>query len=230
MMNLEEYIYEKTVQCPICENEFKVFAAKQKAYSVKSRDTDFCITYKDINPLLYDIWICQLCGYAAQKSTFSDISFKRGKLIEQFITPKWVARETEKVIDYETAISNFKLALISAQISRAKASEVAGLCLRIAWIYRFMEQEKNEEQFLRYALEKYLEAFSKERFPLENMDEPTVRYLIGELYFRLGNYEEAAMWFSKVLNIRGASERIMNLTREQWQLVKEKLKKENGQK
>ena len=38
----------------------------------------------------------------------------------------------------------------------------------------------------------------------ENMDEPTVTYLIGELYRRLGKPEEAATRFSKVINSRAA--------------------------
>jgi uncharacterized protein (DUF2225 family) len=224
-MSLEDCLYEKTIECPVCGNSFQVNVVKQKAYIVESRDSDFCVHYKEINPLLYDVWICQLCGYAAQKNTFSDITFKRGKLIKDFITPKWVARETEKIIDYKKAISRFKLALISAQISKAKASEVAGICLKIAWTYRFMEQTENEIHFLQNALEKYLEAYAKERFPYENMDEPTVTYLIGELHRRTGNPEEAATWMSKVINSRAGSERIQKLAREQWQLIKEELKK-----
>ncbi|WP_341876795.1 DUF2225 domain-containing protein [Defluviitalea saccharophila] len=227
-MSLEDYLYEKTVECPVCGNTFTVIAVKQKAYVVESRDTDFCVRYKEINPLLYDVWICQLCGYAAQKSTFPDISFKRAKLIQEYITPKWVARESEKIIDYDKAISRFKLALISAQISKAKASEVAGLCLKIAWTYRFMGETEKEKNFLTNALDKYLEAYAKERFPLENMDEPTVTYLIGELYRRLGNLEEAATWYSKVINTRAGSERVQKLAREQWHLVKEELKKNSA--
>lgn len=225
MSNLKDNLYEKSVQCPVCGNSFKVLAVKRRAYVVKSRDTDFCVTYKDINPLLYDIWICQLCGYAAQKSTFFNITYKRSELIQKHITPKWVARESVSVIEYETAISRYKLALISAQISRAKASEIAGLCLKIAWLYRFTKQPKNELDFLKYALEKYVEAFSKERFPLENMDEPTAMYLIAELYRRLGNLDEAARWFNKVISLKSVSERISRLARDQWQLLREDIKK-----
>lgn len=223
-MSNEYYIYEKNVECPVCGNTITVYAVKQKAYVVESRDTDFCVRYKDFNPLLYDVWICQFCGYAAQKNTFSNITYKRAQFIQQHITPKWVAREFEKTIDYEKAISRFKLALISAQISKAKASEVAGLCLKIAWTYRFMGEPEKEKTFIAHALDKYLEAYDKERFPLENMDEATVTYLIGELHRRLGNFEEAVVWFSKVINSRVGSERVQKLAREQWHLVKEELK------
>lgn len=222
----EEYLYEKSVECPVCGNNFKVIAVKQKGYVVSHRDSDFCIHYKDVNPLLYDVWICQLCGYASLKNTFSDISFKRAKLIKEYITPKWVARESEKVIDYENAISRFKLALISAQISRAKASEIASICLKIAWIYRFMESPENEKQFIEHALDKYVEAYSNERFPWENTDETTAAYIIGELYRRIGNLEEAAKWLSKVISARVGPERVIKLAKEQWQIVKEELKNE----
>ncbi|WP_058486433.1 DUF2225 domain-containing protein [Defluviitalea phaphyphila] len=223
-MNLEEYLYEKNVECPVCGNKFKAIEVKQKAYVVDYRDSDFCVHYKNINPLLYDVWICQLCGYASLKRTFSDMSFKRAELIKKYITTKWVAKESEKVIDYESAIKRFKLALISAQISKAKASEIASICLKIAWIYRFMDNVENEKQFLQYAIDKYTEAYLQESFPVENLDKTTAEYLIGELNRRVGNLEEAVTWFNKVMSDRTASERIMKLCREQWNIVREKLK------
>jgi hypothetical protein len=224
-MCVDNFLYEKSVECPVCGNTFTVTAVKKKAYMVESRDTDFCVHYKALNPMLYDVWICQLCGYAALQSSFPNITPKRAKLIQEYITPKWVARETEKIITYEKAVNRFKLALISAQISKAKASEVAAICLRIAWLYRFMNDEEKERTFLSNALEKYLEAYANERFPLENMDEATVIYLIGELHRRLGNNEEAVVWFSKVINSRAGTERIQKLARDQWHLVKDELKK-----
>ena len=40
----------------------------------------------------------------------------------------------------------------------------------IAWTYRFMGETEKERIFAN-ALDKYLEAYAKERFPLENMDD-----------------------------------------------------------
>ena len=93
MSSLDDKLYEKSVECPVCGNQFKVLAVKRKAYIVESRDTDFCVTYKDINPLFYDVWICQLCGYAAQKSTFSKITYKRSELIKKHITQDGLLRK-----------------------------------------------------------------------------------------------------------------------------------------
>lgn len=229
MSSLDDKLYEKTVECPVCGNVFKVTAVKRKAYVVESRDTDFCVKYKDINPLFYDVWICQLCGYAAQKSTFSKITYKRSQLIKKHITPRWVAKKEPAVIEYEAAINKYKLALINAQISKAKDSEIAGICLKIAWLYRFMGKKENELHFLNHALNKYVDAFSKEKFPVENMDEATVMYLIAELYRRVGNFEESARWFNKVISQRGLPERILNLAREQWSLLREDLKNEKSE-
>ena len=91
-----------------------------------------------------------------------------------------------------------------------------------------MGKEEDELHFLKHSLDKYLEAFSSERFPLENMDEATVMYLIAELHRRVGNLEESARWLNKVISLKGIPDRISKLAREQWQSLRETLKEEKA--
>ena len=222
--DIEQYLYKKSINCPVCENDIEVTVVKQKGYQVKERDTDFCITYKSINALLYDVWLCPMCGYSALKNYFPTIPIKRGKLIQEFITKKWVAKHFDDVLNYSQSLAKYKLALISAQVSGAKASELANICLKIAWIYRFMEDENKELQFLNYAVGKYEEAFNKEKLPWDTIDEPTAMYLLGELNRRVGNLEQASSWFSKVVSQRLGSTNILNMARDQWHMIKETIK------
>ena len=91
----------------------------------------------------------------------------------------------------DTAVEAFKLVLISHDLRGAKASEFAKVCLRIAWMHRYKGDEEEETRFIRYALEHYKQAYEKEPFPADKLDENTCEYIIGELSFRVGEYSEA---------------------------------------
>ena len=56
------------------------------------------------------------------------------------------------------------------------------------------------------------------------MDENTCTYLVGELARRLGHYEEASRWISRVLTARDANERIKAKAREAKELIAAALK------
>lgn len=223
---MNELLYEKKVECPVCDHHFSTIAVKKKAYKVERRDSDFRSYYKEIDPLYYDVWICSKCGYAALQNHFLTITTKRAGFVKEWITPRWVERELNKEVDINGALERYKLALITAQITKAKAGELGIICLKIAWLYREKESLEKENEFLQHALEMLLQAFNSERPPIEGMDEYTVMYLIGELYRRVGNSEEAALWMSKIISTRNASSLIMNMAKEQWQIIKQEIKKE----
>lgn len=86
---MDDAFYEKNINCPVCESEFAVTKVKTKACKVTSRDTDYCIFYENVNPLFYDIWVCEECGYAALNDRFVEISdSKSGKLYKE-LAVKW---------------------------------------------------------------------------------------------------------------------------------------------
>src|SRR3712207_7433417 len=41
------HLYDKSISCPVCDNEFTVKAIKTSSYKMKSRDSDFFIRYED---------------------------------------------------------------------------------------------------------------------------------------------------------------------------------------
>ena len=49
-----EGLYNKEVVCPVCSQKFQATKVKARACKVKSRDSDFCVHYEGINPILYD--------------------------------------------------------------------------------------------------------------------------------------------------------------------------------
>lgn len=217
-----EGIYDKEIVCPVCSKNTMVTKVKAKACKVASRDTDFCVYYEGVNPMFYDIWVCEHCGYAAQADKFEEINGRDSKLILQSIAPRWSQRSFAGERSIDNALETFKLALLNLNVRKAKSSEFAKICIRIAWLYRIKKDEK-EMEFLNFALKHYSDAYEKERFPVDKLDEYTCMYMIAELHRRVGNNEEAIKWFSRLMSSSGArsNARLVESARDQYQLVKD---------
>lgn len=215
-------IYDKEIICPVCSKKTIITKVKSKACKVSSRDTDFCVYYEGINPILYDVWVCENCGYSSMSDKFETINAREAKLILETITPKWVKRSMSGDRSIDNSIEAFKLALLNLQIRKAKSSEFAKVCLRIAWLYRISKDEK-EFDFLRHALNYYNDTYEKERFPVDKLDEFTCMYMIAELNRRLGSNEEALKWFGRIISSPDArrNAKLLENARDQIQLIKD---------
>jgi len=223
---MSDSLYSKKVACPICGKQFSSMKAKISSCKVEKRDEDFCTHYENLNPIYYDIFVCPFCAFAASETSFSDISEGEIKLIKDAFSGRIVGRSFCTERSLKDAIGTCKLAINTAEIRKAKPSVLAGLCLKLAWLYRFAA-DKQEDIFLSYALNNYLEAFSTEEFPIGNLNEISVMYLIGELSRRLGKFSDAIAWFGKAVSNpeRAENPKIEKLTREQWALAKEQYRK-----
>lgn len=222
---MKEALYSKKVTCPVCGMEFSSLKAKINACKVEKKDEDFCTHYTDVNPMFYDVFVCPICAYAASENSFEEVTDKEKKLLGEAFSKRTVGRNFCGERNLEDAIAACKLAIFTAELRKAKSSILAGLCLKLAWFFRFAE-DKQEETFLNYALQNYLEAFDKEPLPIGNLNEISMMYLLGELSRRLGKFDDAIVWFSKAVASpeRADNPRIERLTREQWAVTKEQHK------
>ncbi|WDV47054.1 DUF2225 domain-containing protein [Clostridiaceae bacterium M8S5] len=227
-MNIE--LYKKSIKCPVCQNEFKTTKVKASRTRVLKSDTDFMIYYKSENPLLYDVIVCQKCGYAALESKYNYFPKAKKNIMQDFITSKWNKRDYTGERTVDEALLCYKLALYCGQTLKFKKFELGGLCMRIAWIHRLKEQRDEEIRFIKLARDLYEDAYSNENIPYDKMDENTLTYLMGELNKRLGDYRESINWFSKTIGgTTKPSPRIEKLTREQWMQAKELYKESGGE-
>jgi uncharacterized protein (DUF2225 family) len=218
-------LYNKTIKCPVCTEKLDVTKVRSSAIKVLSRDTDLCVYYEGINPLFYDVFVCEHCGYAAQAEKFETISAADAKIILENIQPKWNKRSFSGDRNIDQAIEAFKLALLNMQVRKAKIIELAKICIRLAWMYRLKKDDVNEKKYLQFALKSYKGAFENERFPIDKLDESTCIYIIAELLRRLEDYEESIKWFSKLVSSPDARRNIklIDSAREQYQLAKQQL-------
>lgn len=232
-----DYIFDKSFICPVCDKDFKSKTVKTGKVKLISADSDLRPKYQIVDSLKYDAICCPHCGYSALNRFFNYMTSVQAKLIREQISAsfKGIAAEGDSY-SYEDAIARHKLALVNTIVKRGKLSERAYTCLKTAWLLRGKRESiieaKGKEQltdadkaaiklllseegaFLTNAYEGFSEAFSKELFPMCGMDEHTTTYLVADLARRIGKYDEANRWISKVLISKDANERIKAKARE----------------
>lgn len=226
-----DFIFEKTYTCPVCDKEFKSKTVKAGKVKLISADTDLRPRYQLVDSLKYDVAVCPHCGYAALNRFFSFMTSAQAKLIKSNISSSFKGLGSEgEIYSYDEAITRHKLALMNTIVKKGKLSERAYTCLKTAWLIRgkmetlpketpdydkVIESLAGEEKdFLSNAYDGFVEAFSKELFPMCGMDENTTTYLVADLARRIGKYDEASRMLSKVLTARDANERIKSKARE----------------
>lgn len=220
----KEYIlgclYEKTYTCPVCDNIFKNKTVRLGRAKVISTGIDLRPTYENFNPTYYSVVACQLCGYTSIDSSFDKIGLKQAVLVRQALAKKFVARAYPEIYDAKTAIVRYKLALICADLKKAKKSEFAFIALRLSWFYDEIENKEKTQEYRTHACELFKEAYKSENFPLFGYDEATAAYIIGALSYELKEYDEAFKWVSNVISIRNVQPRLKDKATDLKELIK----------
>lgn len=220
----ESLLFDKTHKCPVCDSEFKCKMVRTGKAKLVSQDMDLRPKYQGIDPLKYDAILCPACGYASLNRYFNFVMSSQAKQIKEQISSTFkYTSENGKTYSYDEAITRHKMALLNTVVKRGKVSERAYTCLKLAWLFRGKREEmmqgeyskeeakalyEEEKECLKNAHEGFVAAFSQEEFPMCGMDQYTVTFLVAELSRRIGEYEEAKRWVSKVLVARDANRRI----------------------
>lgn len=234
----EDTIFDKTFTCPVCDKEFKSKMVKSGKVKLLNLDADLRPVYQFMDPLKYDAVVCPHCGFAALNRFFNYVTNTQAGLIKTNISASFKGlKESGSIVTYDDALSRHKLALVNSIVKKAKTSERAYTCLKIAWILRgkaetlpkdtpnykklIEEMEQEELDFISKAYVGFDEAFSKETFPMCGMDEITMTLLMAELARKIGKFDEASRWVSKVLISKEANERIKQKARDIKDLIKD---------
>jgi len=238
----KDFIYDKTMECPVCGQHFSTKIMKTGKNKLIGTDQDLRPRYEGIDAVKYDVMLCTKCGYAALSRFFSSITSGQGKMIRENISKKvHLSAYDGETYSYDEAIERYKLALANAVVKRAKASEKAYTCLKLAWLLRGKaetlpadtpnlaqvkaELAEQEKEYIANAYEGFMDAFSKEQFPMCGMDEITMTYLVADLGRQIGKYDEALRMVARVLMAKNVSDRIKQKTIDLKELIREEREK-----
>lgn len=245
VFNEADALFDKKCECPVCSKAFSYRAVRSGKLRLVSQDPDLRPKYDKFDPAKYDVIVCPECGYAVLTKYFAPLPAAHIKLLKEQIAGKVRGVANKPVLEYDDAIQRYQLALASAIVKRAKDSEKAYICLKMAWVIRGKKESlddntpnyddvmnqlrADENEALKTAFEGFVAARQKESFPMAGMDEITVDYLLAVLAARFRRFDIAQKLISSILTSRVANNRIKDKARDLKEQVIMDMQLANGQ-
>ncbi|MCM3161171.1 DUF2225 domain-containing protein [Metabacillus litoralis] len=226
MNNELHHLYDRKVSCLMCNTNYNTKKVLSRFIRAHRHDTDFCSYYTstEINPLLYYVSVCPNCGFSSSEECSTYFPPKAKETIQQKVCDNWNGRNYcfERTVD--TAIESYKLAIYCASIKKENHVALAGLYLRLSWLFRTEKINHEEEQrFLRLALEEYVHSYMVDDYSGTQLSEIKLLYLIGDLSRRLDLVSQATQYFSKVIEKQKDTleKGIVQMAKDRWAEMRE---------
>ncbi|NCC51940.1 MAG: DUF2225 domain-containing protein [Spartobacteria bacterium] len=232
------------IECPVCHATHQQYQLKSRMVWERDRDIDlqprqFYWTKKSlahIHPPLYYMWHCPSCyftaGFKFYEEPVKDTSLSQEKFqaaVREALTGHdkgvYLAQALARDINYETMdfFQAIKLHLLAVYIhtqidalAQKDAMNIGRYALRLAWLYRDLDQMENNTQMvealaslhddlascwperpvdemaaLAMAVASYNTAFDKSTAIRTAIDAVNVLQLIGRIHIKLKNYRDA---------------------------------------
>lgn len=226
---MNDKLYLKTQECPVCRKVFKSAKIKNSMLKYLRSDTDLCRYYEGGNPYFYEMNVCPVCGFSFSDNFNEVLTAQQIARFLKTVSKNWKKQDYCGERDAITAIEAYKLGLISAQTVGLKKRTIAGICLRICWLYRMLGDVDKERRFMKESAELYEKAYEAEDAEDNGTSPEIMAYLLGELNFRLGNKEKAYLWFNIALTKYSLNPMVKKQTadmiKDRWLNIKDELKR-----
>ncbi|MFD1205432.1 DUF2225 domain-containing protein [Sporosarcina contaminans] len=217
--------YVKNVECLNCREKFTTTKIRSRFVRVAKHDSDFKPVYSDpdIHPLYYNVAVCEHCGFSFTEEFSKFFPAGTKEEITNTITSLWSGRSFGNERTIEESIETYKLAYLSATIKKEKPLTMAGITLRLAWLYREKGDQEEEKRFTSIARDLYTEAFSEGDYVGTQMSETRVLYMMAELSYRIGDQESTIRNLSRVIESQRTSTepQIIEMAKNRWQEIRE---------
>ncbi|KPB04716.1 DUF2225 domain-containing protein [Bacillus sp. CHD6a] len=225
---MEQY-FSREISCDNCKHAYSTLKIKSRYIRPVTHDSDFCSTYQSLetNPLLYYVSVCPHCGYAVSDEFNPKLTKDAQLAIQTKIQKHWNYKNYGQKRSVETAINSYKLGIYSGIIKKETPIVMAGLYLRLAWIYRTIEQSNTQEQrFLKLAVEQFELSYTLGDYEEKGMSEIKLLYLIGDLNCRLNLERQAIRYFQMVIGHKNKDkeQRLVEKARDRWYEIRKSSK------
>jgi len=218
-----EVFFKKEYTCPLCRSGFGTLKPRQKYVIAERSDEDFCMYYKTVNPLYYEINVCPRCGYTFNASTYGPVKTDLKDTLLNNLADQWNSSNYGGLRSLEDALETFSLAIECQRLRGAQDSAIGKLYLKRGWLYRYMNQKDKEisdlDKALYYLSKSYDNVSSED--PKEEMN---LMFLLGQLHFILGDATGAVNWFARITQHpqKGTYPYLVNRARDKWQDIRRK--------
>ncbi|MCL2697211.1 MAG: DUF2225 domain-containing protein [Oscillospiraceae bacterium] len=226
--NQSEIICLNKTACPLCGRKFETHYILSSKLRRLNSDDDMRVRYKDVEPLYYSIITCPNCLYSAETTNFSEAPKRHADAVNAKIAPYRLDTviQTGSERDTHTVFIGYYLALLCAQIV-AESHEliVAALWLKISRLYEDCKDSKMHLYATKQALESYNYVYANLR--ISDSQTQQIRCMIGELYYKLGDYDAARQFLFMIKSDKEAPASLKRQAENRLEIIREIKKNEN---
>lgn len=194
------------LKCPCCGNLFSS-QTWRSSNTFGQSSTDLHRRAIGIQSLHYELHTCMECAFTGYPRDFDEA-------YDLTISPDLLQRIREQLapqLHSEDGIfpgKKFELAACIAEWQGASAVAIGDLYLRAAWCCADEERREDEFYYRRQAIDYFTRSLQGAEIPHEGVAIYT--YLVGELYRRTGDRDNATLWFNRT------QEEVGHETDKQW--------------
>ncbi|MDR2357407.1 MAG: DUF2225 domain-containing protein [Oscillospiraceae bacterium] len=202
-----DFLFEDTVKCPICGHKFPNLTVLISKLEQVSKDDDYRIRYKGVEPMYYEAVSCPNCLYSAMADLFKDIEVTKrmAESLREAMAPYVgnIEIRAGKERDTFTVFASYYLAILGAPLCFYEHQRItARLWRNLGRIYDDSSDERMMEYALRKSVEEYLYSYS--HFDIEGKNMQQLCFVIGELQYKLGDLPKAREFlYSAMVNREG---------------------------
>ncbi|MBR5914466.1 MAG: DUF2225 domain-containing protein [Selenomonadaceae bacterium] len=214
------YTFVVDRNCPVCGMKTRIVMNKVRLVA-ETIDFDFCVHYKNFNPYLYTIWVCEHCGYSADDVKFQErLPERTRKSIKEFLDENNFKTPFVETRTKEEALTLYEMAIYFNKIFEKSLGRQALLYQKMAWLCRIEHEEEKEREYLLKTAELFEQSVNSERYPIGKVGDDLATFTIGVNYYLLGDFEKATRFLGSIINsnqMRISSPKLYERTRDIWQ-------------
>jgi uncharacterized protein (DUF2225 family) len=199
-------LWNKQLKCPFCKSDFETTRLRSSAVKIKETESDFGHIYEGECAYFYAITACPKCSFAAMNKDFEAVRPEyEPKIMEASQKIRQTAQKRPEIFQVgssnaETAIRRHEMAIAFAKIRVYQdLKSLAVLYLHLVWLFRLLGEREKEKTAMAEAAKAYADYHEKGGDLPEQLGEPGVLYLIGELNRRQGLFKEARRYYERAL-------------------------------
>jgi len=209
-------LYDISVCCPFCGTTFTAKQIRFSRLKLIKQDPDLRMHYEQMDPILYNVFVCPECSYANLAQDFDKITSVKKLLPFSNKRP-----EGSQLTELELAIENYKLVLQCLKKLESTPDKLARIYLYLAWLYEDTGKAPAAKEMRQEALTYFKQAYSTSS-DQNSSQIHQITYLIAELSLQLGNKKDAYDFFQRLIREKDAAPWLVKLARDRLYVLRDK--------
>lgn len=199
----KDYLFPKDVQCPVCQERFKVNQIRYAKLMLKKLEDDFRSVFYDFDDLWYQIWRCPCCQYINFYDKFYEVDFKTEKMLQVSLPRQHNTQITHVKENLSQVLEDYSEIAKYTKIYKMKPMTIARIYQSVAWILEDLHDDETVNIEYNKLMETLVDAWNNTT-PLQTDIELKLAYKVALLHEKNGDLEKAIKFLYKASETKKA--------------------------